>query len=189
MNIRYKIELHSYWHCSSGQAAGADLDSLVVKTREKLPYIPGKTLKGLIRDAIAELKGWIPSDTPTDEELTKLLGYTKDADNKAKAEAFFTDAVLDHAEAAAITAESLQSHLYTSIASTAIDTDGIAKDSSLRKIEVCVPCTLYASIYDAPDSLEDTLCDALKYIKSLGSHRNRGLGRCTFTIIEKGDSK
>lgn len=45
MDIKYKIEFFSNWHCGSGLAAGADVDALVVKDCNGLPYVPGKTIK------------------------------------------------------------------------------------------------------------------------------------------------
>ena len=42
MDIKYKIEFFSNWHCGSGLAAGADVDALVVKDAEGLPYLLGR---------------------------------------------------------------------------------------------------------------------------------------------------
>lgn len=75
--------------------------------------------------------------------------------------------------------------MYRSIASTAIDENGIAKEHSLRKIEVVVPCTLYGEIIDVPENMAEEIINAFKYIKRLGQNRNRGLGRCTISM-EKG---
>ena len=55
MNMDYKIEFFSNWHCGSGLAAGADVDALVIKDKDGLPYVPGRTIKGLLRDAATEL--------------------------------------------------------------------------------------------------------------------------------------
>ena len=30
-NLKYSIQFYTNWHCGSGQAAGADVDALVVK--------------------------------------------------------------------------------------------------------------------------------------------------------------
>lgn len=46
-DLNIKIEFFSPWHCGSGLSAGADADSLVIKDTNGLPYIPGKTIKGL----------------------------------------------------------------------------------------------------------------------------------------------
>ena len=49
MRIDYSIEFFSYWHCGSGLAAGADVDELAIKDGDGLPYVPGRTVKGLLR--------------------------------------------------------------------------------------------------------------------------------------------
>ena len=59
-----------------------------------------------------------------------------------------------------------------------IDDDGIAKDHSLRSMEVVLPCTLYASITGVPENLADILSESFGMIKRMGQKRNRGLGRC-----------
>ena len=53
--MRYKIEFFSYWHCGSGQTAGADVDELVVRDVSGLPFVPGRTLKGLLREAVTNI--------------------------------------------------------------------------------------------------------------------------------------
>ena len=53
--IDYQIEFFSQWHCGSGLSAGADIALLVIKDKEGMPFIPGKTLKGLIREAVENL--------------------------------------------------------------------------------------------------------------------------------------
>lgn len=52
--INITIRFFSQWHCGSGTSAGADVDELVVKDKNGMPYIPGKTLKGLIREAVED---------------------------------------------------------------------------------------------------------------------------------------
>lgn len=46
IDVEYKITFFSNWHCGSGLAAGADIDELVIKDKDKLPYVPGAPLKG-----------------------------------------------------------------------------------------------------------------------------------------------
>ena len=53
-DLNIKIEFFSPWHCGSGLSAGADADSLVIKDINGLPFIPGKTIKGLIREAVED---------------------------------------------------------------------------------------------------------------------------------------
>lgn len=185
MDIRYKIEFHTDWHCGSGLAAGADVDALVVKDNNDLPFIPGKTIKGLLREAVEEIRGF--QGKGCDKVFVDTFGYfEKDKSEMTRGQAFFSNAELSGQEQAAIVANKVARFMYRSIASTAIDKDGIAKEHSLRKMEVVVPCILYGEILNVPESFEGEMRNALKYIKRLGQNRNRGLGRCTITIEEGG---
>jgi CRISPR/Cas system CMR subunit Cmr4 (Cas7 group RAMP superfamily) len=53
------FELQSYWHIGDGKQAGVYADALVRKDNG-LPYIPGKSINGLLRDAftMAEKNDW-----------------------------------------------------------------------------------------------------------------------------------
>jgi hypothetical protein len=60
------------------------------------------------------------------------------------------------------------------------------KDRSLRIIEVAVPVTLHATVHvmdDAPDAAA-LLRAGLGFLRGLGSHRRRGLGRARFALEE-----
>lgn len=50
-NITFAIQFYSPWHCGSGLSAGADVDELVIKDKNGMPFVPGKTIKGLMREA------------------------------------------------------------------------------------------------------------------------------------------
>lgn len=170
MNMNYKIEFFSNWHCGSGLAAGADVDALVVKDQNGLPFVPGRTIKGLLRDAATEL-GY------AEDSINKVFGKSGERDNKTGC-AFFSNAELPEHEAEEIVRGHLAPHLYQTFASTAIDDNGIAKDNSLRKIETVVPCTLYGTISGIDSTDEDMIKKAMRFIKRMGTGRNRGYGRC-----------
>lgn len=183
--IEYTIKFHSYWHCGSGLAAGADVDSLVIRDKDGLPFIPGKTMKGLIREAVDEILTICgKSFAYNEEDYLKLFGYVDDEteENKKdvemkKSESFFANAEVTDAEA--IKRNNLQRFMYSSISSTAIDENGVAVAHSLRKTQVVVPCTLKGRIYEVPEGMVEHVLNALRFIKNMGSNRNRGLGRCT----------
>ena len=44
--------LLSYWHAGTGAGRGGDADAVVQRDDDGLPYLPGKSVKGLIRDAV-----------------------------------------------------------------------------------------------------------------------------------------
>lgn len=180
--MRYKIEFFSYWHCGSGLAAGADVDALVVKDVDGLPYVPGKTIKGLLREAADELN----ENSVLVNRIFGLSGEVdlSEKDRKRIGESFFSNATLP--EGQAIVASGLTQHLYQTFSSTAIDEKtGIAKDNTLRRIETVVPCTLEGEIINIPEGGSSLLEKAMQLIKRMGSGRNRGYGRCKISVIEK----
>ena len=118
--------------------------------------------------------------------ISETFGFFNDKDEKGKGEAFFSNAQLPDNERKAITKD-LAEYLYRPIASTELDSEGIAKKGSLRKIQVVLPCTLEGSISNVPDDFADTLSTSLGMIKQLGSDRNRGLGRCDFILDNGGN--
>lgn len=173
--INYRIEFFSNWHCGSGLAAGADTDALVIKDKDGLPFIPGKTVKGLIRQAVTEISAL----TGTRFDALAVLGD----EGGIQSPLFFSNAVL--AEADTIVRNRLQPYLFSAVANTAIDKDGIAADKSLRRTEVVIPCCLEGSITGIPNAEDrDVISQSLAYIKNIGLHRNRGLGRCAITVKE-----
>ncbi len=184
MDITYKIEFYTDWHCGSGLAAGADVDALVVKDKNNMPFVPGKTLKGLVREAVEELRGLQGKEA--DKSFVDIFGYfEKDKEEMGKGSMFFTNAELNNDEYDTIVSNNASRFMYRNIASTAINNDGIAKEHSLRKMEVVVPCTLYGKIHDVPEGMADEIIKSLGFIKRLGQNRNRGLGRCTITAVER----
>lgn len=185
--ITCKIDFHTDWHCGSGLAAGADVDALVVKDKNEMPFVPGKTMKGLVREAVEEIRSF--QGKTDDEDFVKAFGYFDDKEHNEKGCMFFSNAVLKKDEYDAIVSNDAARFMYRDIASTAIDNNGIAKEHSLRKMQVVVPCTLVGEIIDVPEEMVDEIITALKYIKRLGQNRNRGLGRCTITIEEKGGNQ
>lgn len=181
MNIAYCIELHTYWHCGSGLSRGADVDALVIKDSDALPFIPGKTMKGLIREAVEDYivlscKGGL------EDLFIQTFGTTD-----KRCDTFFSNATLPREDRTCILSDGTSEFLYKSIARTALDEKGVAKGLSLRKTEVTVPCTLEGMIYNVPKDMAPHIEKAFGMIKRLGVNRNRGLGRCTITKKEGGN--
>lgn len=173
--IKYEIEFFSNWHCGSGLAAGADVDSLVIKDKEGLPYIPGRTIKGLFREAADLLND-------NKDTLNLVFGVSGNEENHAAGTSFFSNAVLSENERRYVLEHQLQDYLFETFASTQIDENGIAKDHSLRKIQTVVPCMLEGVILNVPDGVVNMIDEAICFIKRLGTGRTRGYGRCKITI-------
>jgi CRISPR/Cas system CSM-associated protein Csm3 (group 7 of RAMP superfamily) len=180
--IIYKIELLTNWHTGSGLYGGTDANLTVIKNRAGLPYIPGKTIKGLIREGAKTICALHP-DLVTSDFIGDIFGWE---DKKPNA-SFFGNAELSKYLSENIKDEQ-KPFLYSTIASTAIDANGLAQDKSLRQIETTVPLVLYGAIVDFPatrDSNPDygkQLTYCLQWIKKLGYKRTKGFGRCVVSI-------
>jgi hypothetical protein len=95
--------------------------------------------------------------------------------------AFFSDAELPAGEKNEITPE-MSSYLYRTISSTAISAAGTALDQTLRTTEVCVPLKLEGHIDILNENDRKVIMMGAKWIRHVGMHRNRGLGRCKIEI-------
>ena len=173
--MKIQIEFFTYWHCGSGSSGGSKVDALVVKDKNGLPYVPGKTLKGHIRE-MAETLG---DDEFVNLNFGKISEEGMENKNRNEGKCYFSNAILEENIDTALT-----SYLYDTVASTALGANGLAKTGSLREVEVVVPLTLYASI-DGCDDVEK-MKQAFTQVKRIGLNRSRGLGRCEISIVEGG---
>lgn len=182
--IKCTIHFFTVWHAGSGLSAGAEADSVVIKDVDGFPYIPGKTLKGLFVDAFRDFLS-IGIEGVTREVQRKLFGdFDENSGVTSSGSLFFSNASLPLTEKESIGADHSE-FLYRTMASTAIDSQtGVAKNTSLRTMEVCVPLTLEAYIQGAEESEEKLLAQLASYIRSIGANRNRGLGRCSIKLTK-----
>jgi len=165
MRIEYRIKFLEFWHIGSGMGAGAVADAVVLKDERGLPYVPGKTIKGLVRE-FADHEG-------NREFMDGCLGKEGKIDEVLPT--YFSNAELMDGEE--IARKKLQSYLFENISFTAIDEKGLAKDGSLRTIEFVVPMELEGYV-ECEERYADDLKRYLSSIKRMGLARNRGFGRC-----------
>lgn len=72
-----RLDIHTYWLCASGRGEGPEADEVPLLTPEGLPFVPGRTLRGLIRSAIEFLGRIDPAGCPR-ERIVALLGSAPD---------------------------------------------------------------------------------------------------------------
>ncbi|MDD3888283.1 MAG: RAMP superfamily CRISPR-associated protein [Patescibacteria group bacterium] len=179
--INYIITFLSDWHAGSGLSSGADADSVVIKDKNNLPYLPGKTIKGLLKDVFEDFKDAQPS-LINDEFIKSYFGkYIKERKESHKGLLFFSNAELNELEKSEISKD-MSNLLYRNIASTKIGKNGVAEKGSLRTMQVCVPVVLEGYIDGVLETDVEKFEKALKCIRHLGANRNRGLGRCKLEI-------
>lgn len=183
------FDILDYWHAGSGHGAGRRVDAAVVRSAAGLPYIPGRTVKGLLRDVVwlTEGYGHLPAGS-TDE----LFGSAADAKAEDAGRFNTTAGILRLSSATlpqeweifANTAEgeAISEAFYDELAQTALDERGQVKERSLRRIEVVIPIKLVAEwSVDADAQARRRCAEALKkslpLLRRFGLSRHRGLGR------------
>ncbi len=203
------IRLFSFWHVGSGRGGGLTVDAVVHKDASGLPELPGRTIKGLVRDAVARSEAWGHLAAGTTHawfgsDGRNYRGHLEEGrrdDDPQRTDRYQTDAgllVIDNAVLPAPVAAwlrqddtGLRDGLYQHLYATAVDGDsGSAKHRSLRGTEVAVPLDLYAPISLRPGAepsdddrrWPDLLPPCLPLIRGLGVSRTRGLGRCCFRL-------
>lgn len=179
--IDYSIQFYGYWHIGSGLSGGTKADNLVLKDPNNLPFIPGKTIKGLFRNAAQELVAF--SSSFINEEIAKKAFGSEGTNEDSSSSIFFSDAQLDRSEAMQLISEKLSENLFEIISSTKINKQGTAEDKSLRQMEVTIPLTLFGSIQVFEGEFTELILKSASMIKYLGLNRNRGLGRCEIKIL------
>lgn len=201
-NRHYKLQfqIHSYWHAGSGRDGGGLLDVLVQKNAAGLPFLPGRTVKGLLRDAVYRTEQWghVPPNTThclfgSETQDGNTIRVTTEPSALAVSDAVLpTDisAWLSHPE----TNPQLRQVFFQQLTATTINlATGCAKNQSLRSIEITIPLALTARLEVLnPARLEqidwgeqhwiDCLKPCLKLIRAVGALRSRGLGRVTVTL-------
>jgi hypothetical protein len=176
------VEIRSYWHVASGNGNAAALDAVACRDALGLPFLPGRSVKGLLRAACEEAAG-----TEEDAETACLFGR-EDKDGKLRFEdARLEPSTIAHFEGLETEGErrSLAAGLFRVLQSTAVTEGGTAKPGSLRSIEAVVPVTLRTCVYGSGD------CDvwrrkikkALPLVVALGAHRRRGFGQCYWRAL------
>ncbi|MCD9527520.1 RAMP superfamily CRISPR-associated protein [Photobacterium carnosum] len=194
------LDLRSDWHIGSGEEGGAYADALMLKDRLGLPYMPGKSLKGLFREAFeqAHANGWFSGSDVLGTEIINVLFGQQGETLTTQGILHFSSAVLSPTEQDFFRFNSdpaVTKHLYRVLQSTAINAQtGVAKNASLRSIEVAVPMILTAQVSmslhltdniqvkDWPIVQWLTQCSHL--ILTLGAKRHRGLGQVMVTVTE-----
>ena len=181
-SIQYKVEFFTYWHIGSGMTGGTYADNLVLKDQNNLPFIPGRTLKGLFREASEEISK-LNGSLIASNQIEKIFGKREGKGLEDESCAFFKDSVISQTLADMIIENKKQDSLYQVLSATKLDDNGLADDGSLRQLEVCVPLSLFGTI-EIFDQVDTKFLEySASWIKNFGLNRNRGLGRCKISIL------
>ncbi len=202
---RLIFDIRGFWRAGTGRGGGASTDSLVHRDADGLPCLPGRTVKGLLRDAVYRAERWAYVDTGTTERWFGSRVFETNADSdepisrlSTKAGALIvSDAVVDKAVSDYLVYlknndpdefKKLLGEFFHTVAATAIEHhSSSAKNKSLRTLEVTIPLTVSATL-DVFDEIQPNwraqLRRCLPLIQAVGSSRTRGLGRVQVTLEE-----
>lgn len=190
------------WHAGTGRGEGAGADALVNIDAAGLPFLPGRTVKGLLRDA-AEIA--VHAGALDRAAWEAAFGHEGERGDDATrygtvpGQLVFGSAHLgeDLADVAAWRAWGEQSppppgraQLFRTVAATALDQGGSAAQGTLRTVQVAVPAPLVAAVHLSPGASLDrpaalgVLRAAAPLLYAIGAHRTRGLGRCVVRVQE-----
>ena len=196
------FDILTWWHIGTGRGDGPVVDAAVARTPEGLPFIPGRTVKGLARETVAlaveagfatrqEQQQWFGSGLVDDEQSGAILT----PDNRERrldeyrfrtepGSLRFESAILGEAWARwARSGSAAAALVYGSISSTRVNAAGVADDQTLRRIEVVVPMRLRARVEGLTPRAVEVLREALPiFLRGMGSHRHRGFGRTVVTL-------
>ncbi len=180
------ITLTSFWGVGSGRGQGKAVDSLVCKDQDNLPIIPGKSLKGLFRNAVQELKHYNHYKDLTESSIAELFGSEGDKSDCGTKYLRFNNAELNEKQKKWLKyhGKELINELYQTICSVKLNQEELAEQKQLRSIEVCVPLVLKSRIIVLNNEIAEIIKQAAPLIKELGLRRNRGYGRCSITLSE-----
>lgn len=202
------VDVRSYWHAGTGRGSGSHLDAVVARDREGFPLLPGRTLKGLLREAVARAQawGWLGDidDGAGQPDLTRRLfgpapddgGGTEGTPGGWCGLLRVGDARLPRTVRAAILAaeaegEALREGLFRTHFATAIDPErGTPREGALRGMEVAVPLRLEAPVSVHPSARHVELRErwhailerALPLVRAVGADRSRGFGRAVLSL-------
>ena len=175
----------SYWHVGTGDMGGADLDAFFDRDAEELPWLRGRRLKGLLKDAARLHERF--DQTPNQGvplAVDAAFGMDGGGDNSPAGVLDIRSAVLNETDRRQLLARKAEfSALSETLSGTAMLLTGVAEGKSLRRIEAAIPMTLQA-IIEWPDAIQgadtiyDWLAKVVRLLRYAGRHRHRGLGRC-----------
>ena len=186
-----EISILDYWHCGSGRSNGYSLDFVAERDSLGLPFVPGRVLKGILRDALARYEAYGHTPQGTTLALFGASGMDAPAPGGLRiADARLPEALRNwlQADGSAAYRQGLSRELFSS----AVDeTTGITSERRPRGIETIVPLTLESELQPItglplPVGWSDILIAALPLVGAVGAYRTRGLGRCEMRIFQEG---
>jgi CRISPR-associated protein Csx10 len=178
MKVELTIKPESYLLCSSNNTGGI-IDAQVILDENGLPYFPGKTFKGLLKESFIEVLEFRGVKNKS-EIINTLFGE----------EGTFTNAGILSFTNFYTTKKSISSssEIFQTINKTSIDENEIAKEGSLRTFKVLDPTSgiefKSEIILNLKDPELNYFKEAVLNLRRAGLGRNRGDGKIKVSFVE-----
>jgi CRISPR/Cas system CSM-associated protein Csm3 (group 7 of RAMP superfamily) len=196
MRGKIAIKFLSDWIVSSGLGDGSRADQVLVRDENGLLFLPGRSVKGILREASRELEA---AASGTQDGMTdKVFGGNKSGATRNPGIIRVGRGELedDPRKVLNVLTEADRRLFVTDLtvvrSQTAISEDtGTAKDKSLRRIECGVPGITFISNVEIEEKDVDSMDYAsylgkvCRMVRVMGAGRYRGLGRCEFEFLSE----
>ncbi|HHG86477.1 MAG TPA: hypothetical protein ENJ82_17125 [Bacteroidetes bacterium] len=196
--MKIKVYLHNSGFLLPGAGEGSALiDCDPVTSRQGFPYIPARTFKGLLKESVQEVLEIEGRESESEALCKELFGTGQKTPallrfrsltlpNWQEIREQFPAFQQQHKDA--FVPERIKAYYTAEISQTAVATDGIAKERSLRTIRAIKPGHTFEGYinYDAAkisDSHEALLKRAALQLRFAGTKRNRGFGKIKVSFV------
>lgn len=207
VNGLLRITFTSDWIVGSGRGRAGGIDATVRRDSLGLPYVPAKTLTGMLRDGAERCATLLDratssgQDGQSENESSWLDwvewlfgGQTNDGGPLQNAQLSVRPARLSPQLRDAIATHELMESLTNLKASTRVsEKTGTAEDGSLRVEERAIAGLILEAPFsiDAPDKAAEAIALALLVVasietKRIGGNRRRGAGTCSVEVSRDG---
>jgi hypothetical protein len=190
---RIIFDILDYWHAGAGHGGGRKLDAVVRRSPAGLPIIPGRTVRGLLRDVVRQSECFGALEQGTTETV-----FGSELESRDRFETREGLLRLSTAELPGDWETYAQTHegrasldgFFCGLSNTAIGNNGQVVDHSLRHTEVAIPLELVATWHvreaSAHTQAFEVLTTAAPLLRAFGRSRHRGLGRVEIRVERGG---
>lgn len=203
MELTLEIKLLSHTLPGSGNGIGTEINSDVVFDEFGIPYIPGKRIKGCLRDSACEIVEIAPQNLELETSLVeKIFGKTGGLESPGIiVKNFYLEDYEDNKnwlnyliskEDSSITVERVKEFFTIKRTATSINKDGVAEEKSLRRFRYLKKGLKFSGEkglkFSGEIILEDLEClnllsFACANFRRMGSQRTRGAGEIECSLL------
>lgn len=185
-----RIQLLSDLCVSDGGVYNSSLDIDICHDEYGFPYIPGRRIKGCLRECALELLDW-GKDIP----IKKIFGGEGDAKGAVSIRNAYLEnydelrkQVEQHRNSLLFHPQNILSHYSYLRTQTAVNKEtGTAKDKTLRVMRVAKKDLVFIAELEMDEAYKSMFKDILAVFHSMGISRSRGLGEIKAELIPGDD--